>query len=126
MKYLHLFDTTSKHNTAYNDWGGVHIEPWIAVDKQTGNISYNDPDYMEIPSPRRFIKKGSLVVNSSGAVTNGTIFTINTNESNTIYYFMISGDETVYKLTPVWIMHELDHYEVTGLSAGTYNGVYLL
>ena len=99
MKYLHLFDTTSKHNTAYNDWGGVHIEPWVAVDNQTGNISYNDPDYMEIPSPRKLVSKGYIIVNSSGEIHETTIYNAGFpfNENNT-YYFMPYDSNTVYKL----------------------------
>ena len=133
-KYIHKFDTTSQHNTAYNDWGGQHIEPWVALDTQSGNVTYNDPNYVEIPNGYVFKAKGYVKIGTAnnnlqhavidGSIYGGRNFISDYNENNT-YYFMPDGSNVVYELGKTYYMHELDYYVINDLPDGTYNGVYL-
>lgn len=45
MKYLHLFDTKSEHNSFYV--GNTYKEPWLAYIKDEGHMTYNK-DYFTI------------------------------------------------------------------------------
>lgn len=42
-KYIHLFDTASKFNEAYN--GGSYEEPWVSYTEQTQEVNYNKVPY---------------------------------------------------------------------------------
>ena len=47
-QYIHLFDTASEFNEAYN--GSSYIEPWVSLTEQTQEVHYNKPvlNYVEI------------------------------------------------------------------------------
>lgn len=122
MEYLHYFETTSAHDAAYSDWGGEYKEPWVGYNAQTSSISYNDPEYVEIPSGYRFFGKGPVTIDSSdydGEVRNSLLYNISGPVPPDNYYKLYI-DGTVYPLKARSIMNEFDHYYVTGLADGVY------
>lgn len=128
MKYLHYFETTSAFNAAYSDWGGQHKEPWVGVDLQAGTLSYNDPNYIEIPEGYTFVAKGVVTIDSSdyNSEVSGFVYGYPVAPSNDYYKLYING--TVYSLSKYIYMHEFDHYYIAGgaLADGTYPNAVLL
>ena len=82
-RYIHLFDTASEMNTARADWGGAYSEPWLAASKDSSVVTYNDPEYVEVPSGYKIVRNiwngnvyNTLEVSSTGEITDSLMYTV--------------------------------------------------
>ena len=134
MKYIHFFTTHTSHSEAWSNWGGeVYKEPWIGFDTETQSITYNNPDYVEIPEGYTFFAKGPVTIDSSpvgsssaspGKVSSSLLYSY-PEKSENYYKLYING--IVYPLKKRYIMNEFDHYYNTDLADGTYEDcIYLV